>query len=284
MTKPQTNIRSIEKRQSRFQFNAILFGPIKPSSDFDRMPPQRTLKSVRKGEEFFTDISIQNTRRPSQMGVEFSVTACSPAGAEKAGIVYIGLLCDLMSSITRQPIRFLMPNEDLRETHNRGNRFSTHVDRILTWEEWESIIGSLVYIHMQHASYLAASSWYRKGLWGNDALDVACCYFRVIERISFSYCDNDKLPINAEGKPEKTTKNCILQFVTNRRLTQASKDLLQDKEKLKQIIKLRNDVSHGNSPITPELIETASNFISPLEEAAYAFLACIRETINQSEI
>jgi hypothetical protein len=245
--------------------------------------PQRALKGARDDEEFFTEITLRDTRRAGLMGVEFSVTASSPAGAQRAGIVYLGQLCDVMSSITREPVRFLMPGEDSREERMRGDRVSTHVDRILTQEEWNWIIGTLVYLRQSHPRYLAASSWYRKGLCGIDPLEVACCYWRVIERLSFSYCDKAKLPTDGDGKPICSAKNFVRQFASDQGLTEVSHGLLADEKRLKRIVDLRNDVSHGNEPITPTLIEDASELIQPLEEAAFACLAVIRETINQPE-
>jgi hypothetical protein len=244
---------------------------------------QRALKGERDGDEFFTEITLRDTRRSGLMGVEFSVTASSRAGAERAGIVYLGQLCDVMSSMTREPVRFLMPGEDSREERMRGDRVSTHIDRILTHEEWSWIIGTLVYLRQNHPRYLAASSWYRKGLCGIDPLEVVCCHWRVIERLSLSYCDKAKLPTDGEGMPICSSKNCVRQFVSERDLAEVANGLLADEKRLKKIVDLRNDVSHGNEPITPTLIEDASELIRPLEEAAFACLAVIRDTINQPE-
>jgi hypothetical protein len=282
MPQPQTNIRAIETKPGRFELNAILYGPIRPSRELDRMT-QRALKGERGHEEFFTEITLRDTRRSGLMGVEFSVTASSPDGAQRAGIVYLGQLCDVLSSITRQPVRFLMPGEDSREERMRGDRVSTHIDRILTHEEWNWVIGALVFLRQKHPRYLAASSWYRKGLCGIDPLEVACCYWRVIERLSLSYCDKGKLPTDGKGKLVCSAKNCVRQFVTERGLAEVANGLLADEKSLNKIVELRNDVSHGNKPITPALIEDASQLIRPLEEAAYACLAVIRDTINQPE-
>lgn len=282
MPQPQTNIRAIETKPSRFELNAILYGPIRPSRELDRMT-KRALKGARGDEEFFTEITLRDTRRSGLVGVDFSVTASSPDGAQRAGIVYLGQLCDVLSSITRQPVRFLMPGEDSREERMRGDRVSTHIDRILTHEEWNWVIGTLVFLRQKHPRYLAAASWYRKGLCGIDPLEIACCYWRVIERLSLSYCDKGKLPADGEGKPICSAKNCVRQFVMERGLAEVSDGLLADEKRLKKIVELRNDVSHGNEPITPSLIEDASQLIRPLEEAAFSCLAVIRETINQPE-
>jgi len=282
MPQPQTNLRAVETKPGRFELNAILYGPIRPSRELDRMT-QRALKSTSADDEFFTEITLRDARRPGLMGVEFSVTASSPAGAQIAGIVYLGQLCDVLSSMTRVPVRFLMPGEDAREERMRGDRVSTHIDRILTQEEWNWIIGTLVFLRQNHPRYLAAASWYRKGLCGVDPLEVACCYWRVIERLSLSYCDKAKLPADGDGKPICSAKNCVRQFVAERGLTEISGGLLADEKRLKRIIELRNDVSHGNEPITPALIEDASALTQPLEEAAVASLTAIRDTINQPE-
>ena len=53
--------------------------------------------------------------------------------------------------------------------------------------------------------------------------------------------------------------------------------LLLDDALLKRIVDLRNDVSHGNEPITPKLIEEAAEFRDPLEELAFRTLHAIRD-------
>lgn len=282
MPQPQRNIRPVETKPGRFELNAILYGPIRPSLELDRRT-QRALKAAREDEVFFTEITLRDTRRPGLMGVEFSVSASSPRGAQRVGIVYLGQLCDLLSSTTREPVRFLMPGEDSREERMRGDRISTHIDRILTLEEWDWIIGRLVYLRQNHPRYLAASSWYRKGLCGIDPLEIACCFWRVIERLSFSYCDKTKLPVDEKGKKICSAKNCVRQFVSDRGLAEVSHGILANEDRLQKIIDMRNDVSHGNEPITPALIDDASELIQPLEEAAYRCLAAIRKTIKQTE-
>lgn len=272
-------MRTIESNPGRFELNAILYGPIRPSPELDRLT-QRALKSARNEEEYFTEITLRNTNRAGLMGVEFSVTAPSPAGAQRAGIVYLGQLCDVLSSVTREPVRFLMPGEDSREERMRGERVSTHIDRILTRDEWTWVIGSLVHMRQKHPRYLAASSWYRKGLCGIDALEITCCFWRVIERLAYSYCNKTKLPLNDDGKPNANALNCVRQFAVDQGLNEVSNGLLVENKRLKSIYDLRNDVSHGNKPITPELIEDASEFIRPLEEAAYACLNAIRDVMS----
>ena len=229
MPEPETNIRAVQTQPGRFLLSAILYGPIRPSRELDRMT-QRALKGVTDDEEFFTEITLRDTRQAGLMGVEFSITASSPAGAERAGIVYLGQLCDVLSSITREPVRFLMPGEDAREERMRGNRASTHVDRIVTHEEWNWIIGTLVFLRQRHPRYLAAASWYRKGLCGIDPLEIACCYWRVVERLSVSYSNKDELPKDKDGKPICSAKNFLRQFVEERGLTGVSSSLLADEK------------------------------------------------------
>jgi hypothetical protein len=283
MPQLRTNIRAVETKPSRFELNAIIYGPIRPSRELDRMT-QRALKEARGDKEFFTEITLRDTRKPGLMGVDFSVTSSSPASAQIAGIVYLGQLCDVLSSITRQPVRFLMPGEDSREERVRADRVSTHIDRILTHQEWNWVIATLVSLRQSHSIYLAASSWYRKGLCGIDPLEVTCCYWRVIERLAKSYYSKSKLPTDGDGKPICTAKNQVRQFVAEQCLTEVSGGLLADEDWLKKIVNLRNNVSHGNEPITPELIEDASKLIIPLEEAAYSCLSAIRDKIDRPEI
>lgn len=279
MPQPQTTLRAIQTTPSRFELTATLYGPIRPSPEIDRRP-QRALKSAQGDDEFFTEITLLNTRRAGLMEVQFSVTASSPAGAQRAGTVYLGQLCDVLSSITREPVRFLLPHEDARQERSRD---ATHIDRILSDEEWSWIIGTLVNLRQKHPRYLASSSWYRKGLCGIDPLEVVCCYWRVIERLSLSYCEKQRLPKDSEGRPISNTMSCVRQFIADRGL-EASGGLLGEEKRLQKVYKLRNDVSHGNEPITPDWIENAGELIQPLEDAAFACLSAVRAEINHRAI
>ena len=123
------------------------------------------------------------------MRVEYTVTANSPVGAERAGAVYLSQLCDLLSVVTRSPVWFYMRDEDARDERIRMNRQAATIDRILTDSEWSWITGNLVFLRREHPRFLAAASWYRRGLIGKDSLDDFCCFWKVIERLAFSYAD-----------------------------------------------------------------------------------------------
>lgn len=278
----QSSIQTIKEKSNQFILRAYLYASIKPDDNLDTMT-KHALKSMKGKEKFFTEITLRGMRTTGQMTVDFSITASSPASAERAGIVYLGQLSDILSSITREPVRFLMPRENAHEDRRFYNRTSTHIDRVLTLEEWNWIIESLVPLRQKHPRYLAAASWYRKGLCGIDPLEIVCCYWRVVERLSLSYCTKGKLPKDNDGKPICSAKNCVRQFIEERGLTGISNGVLDEDENLKKIVKLRNDISHGNEPITPILIEEASSLVRSLEEVAYECLAVIRDTFNQSE-
>ena len=206
------------------------------------------------------------------MRIEYSVTAISPSSAERAGAVYLSQLCDLLSATIRSPVRFFLPDEDAREERTKTNRKATSLDRVLTEKEWHWIIGSLVFLRREHPRYLAGASWYRKGLIGSDVLDNFCCFWRVIERIAFSYADKSKLDDKDKGK----AKPCVLQLVTELFPDGAVPECLSTDKRIGEIIQLRNDLSHGNVPITGEVIDQASGHLKPLEQAAYEVLERIK--------
>jgi hypothetical protein len=53
-------------------------------------------------------------------------------------------------------------------------------------------------------------------------------------------------------------------------------EILSDGASLKRIKSLRDDLSHGNIPITLEVIDEASRYAMPLEQAAFHVLQEIR--------
>src|SRR6056297_4277830 len=167
---------------SQFTMSVTLFGDIKPSPDLHRRP-QRSLKAHTDGEDYFTDITLHDGRNNGGMRVEYTVTATSPQGAIRAGAVYLSQLCDLLTTVTRTPVWFYMPHEDASDERIRVHRRTATVERILTTPEWFWITGNLVDLRQSKPRFLAAASWYRKGLIGGDVLDDFCCFWRVIERI-----------------------------------------------------------------------------------------------------
>lgn len=257
----------------RFVMTAVLFGPVRPDQNLDRRT-RRALKSHTGGHEFFTDVTLHESHQPGSMRIEYTVTATSPSSAERAGAVYLSQLCDLLSVAIRSPIRFFLPEEDVRDERIRTNRRVTSIDRILTEEEWHWIIGSLVFLRREHPRYLAAASWYRKGLIGNDVLDNFCCFWRVIERVAFTYADKTNIPEKDRGK----VKPCVTQFFAELFPDSDAPESLTSEGRVIEIVQLRNDLSHGNIPITSEVIDQANSHIKPLEEAAHEVLNRIRQT------
>jgi hypothetical protein len=255
-----------------YVMTALLFGPIRPDQNLHRRT-HRAIKSNTAGHDFFTDITLHE-HQPGSMRIECTITATSPISAERAGAVYLSQLCDLLSVTIRAPIRFFMPDEDARDERIRTKGKATSLERVLSEQEWNWIISNLVFLRREHPRYLAAASWYRKGLLGSDVLDNFCCFWRVIERIAFSYADKSKL----EGVDKGNAKPCVIQLATDLFRDGDVPDSLSTDKRIGEIIQLRNDLSHGNVPITPEVIDQASGHLKPLEQAACDVLERIKRT------
>jgi len=144
----------------------------------------------------------------------------------------------------------------------------------LSEEEWHWIIGSLVYLRREHPRYMAAASWYRKGLIGSDVLDNFCCFWRVIERLAFSYADTSKLDEEDRGR----AKPCVAQLVAELFPNDNVPEALYADKRVGEIIQLRNDLSRGNVPVTGDVIDQASGHLKLLEQAAYEILEQIKRT------
>ena len=269
---PDRDLSHVAVGLHQFVMTAVLFGPVRPDQNLHRQT-QRALKSNTAGHDFFTDITLHESHQPGSMRIEYTVTAMSPSSAERAGAVYLSQLCDLLSTTIRSPIRFFLPDENVREERFRTNRKATSLDRVLTENEWHWIIGSLVYLRREHPRYLAAASWYRKGLIGSDVLENFCCFWRVIERIALSYADKSKLDDRDRGR----TKPCVAQLVAELFNDKVPESLSED-IRVGEIIQLRNDLSHGNVPITSEVIDQANGHLKPLEQAAFEVLERIRNS------
>ena len=252
-----------------------VFGPVRPHQELNRQT-QRALKGHSGGRDFFTDITLEDARSSASMRVKYIVTATSPAGAERAGAVYLSQLCDLISAVTRSPVWFYMPDEDSREERIRMHHRASSVDRILTETEWLWITGNLVFLRREHPRFLAAASWYRKGLIGSDSIDDFCCYWRVIERLAYSYADRSNW--TEDEKTKSPVKKCVEQLCADLFDAKAVPEVLGDRGTVSRIIKLRNDLSHGNDPITLELIDETTAYLKKLEHAAFNVLQAVRNT------
>jgi hypothetical protein len=147
---------------------------------------------------------------------------------------------------------------------------------MLTEAEWSWITGSLVFLQRKHPGFLAAGSWYRKGLMGRDSVDDFCCFWKAIERLSEKYADRTNWSDEEKRKPP--IKKCIGQLMSDLFDPTSIPEVLADSTSLSRIKKLRDNVSHGNTPITVELIDEATGYLKPLENAAFTVLHRVRET------
>ena len=105
-------------------------------------------------------------------------------------------------------------------------------------------------------------------------LDNFCCFWRVIERVAFSYADKSKIAEKDRGK----AKPCVTQLVAELFPGDDVPEALSADARIGEIMQLRNDLSHGNIPITGEVIDQASSHLKPLEEAAHEVLELIKRT------
>ncbi|MCC7086902.1 MAG: hypothetical protein IT427_18030 [Pirellulales bacterium] len=253
-----------------------IFGPIRPSSEITQESTIRVRKSHNSGQDFFTDITLRESRGRSGMRVEFGVSGNCQNTAERAGTVYLGHLCDLISAVTRVPIWFYLLNEDAREERMRMNQIVTSLVRDLSQLEWHWITGNLVFLQQEHPRFLAAASWYRKGLLGNDSLDDFCCFWRVIERLASTYADRARLT-------DANLRQHIEQLMADLSGKISIPEILRQPQTVSKLFSMRNNLSHGNEPITPALIEETEAYLKPLEDAAFAVLQGVRETQLECE-
>ena len=259
-------------RTAKYRMRVQIYGAIKLSDEFPRQA-ERVIKGRNESGEFFTDISLVPDRHSDSLVVEYNVHAHTPDSAKRVGTVYLSQLCDLLTACTQVPLQFFIEESQAREERGRNFRQPMQVNRILSHDEWSWVTGSLVALREQHPRYLAAASWYRKGLIGNDVLDDFCCYWRVIERLADSYADKSMWE-KGDGGVRKT----VAQLTKDLFSGENAPALLRDEERVKRVVKLRNDISHGNEPITVDMIENASQELSSLEHAAFSVLEQMRKT------
>ena len=250
---------------------ARLFSPLRLSAELNHQT-QRVIKSNVNEQDYYTNITISDGRLQGGIVVEFLVTAKSPTSSLRVGTVYLSQLCDLLSVLTECPVEFFMNDSDVREVRGREHRQPLKNSRTLTVDEWSWVTGSLVALRRDHPRFLAAASWFRKGLIGEDCLDSFCCFFRVIDRLASTYADKSNW-----GKDDIGLLKAITQLREDLFAGGEVPALLADNDRIKQAKNLRNDISHGNEPITIDMIEYANKELPAIQDAAFCILDCLRK-------
>ena len=275
----------------QFTMKVDVFGPIRPAEELLR-DTQRVIKEHAHGRDFFTPITVLDAIRGGGMRVEYSITERSESDAERASAVYLSRLCDLVSVVTQSPVRFYMPEEDSSEERKKMYHRSATLERTLTKPEWSWITGVLVNLTRDHPQFLAAASWYRKGLIGftdckgrnaavydvvrkGACLDNSYCFWRVIEILAYSYADTSKW--SEDDKSNAPMEKYVDQLAADLFSGDPVPEILSDPATVKKLKGLWEDLSHGNIAINPELIDEATNRLQPLEVAAFSILQRIRE-------
>ena len=237
------------------------------------------LKFASELKEIYTQIMLREApnathARMGYFSVFFNVKSETQHDALDAGTVYVSQLCDLLSFVTRVGTDHEV-DEESRAAQYRRSRYAPTADRILTGKEWQWIIGSLPHLHMKEPRFMAACSWYRRGLGTEEITEKLCCLWRVIERCANTY--SDKTPLG-EDKPK--TKAVIGAFRDQN--FESPPDLLSDDNRWHKAISLRNDISHGNVSLSPKLIEDCSELLSDLEDAAYKSLKVVSASLEKT--
>ncbi len=268
---PEPNdITNYRRKSNQYQMTARLFAPVRLADELNRHT-QRVIKAHVDDRDFFTEITISDNRLQGGLAVEYLVTAKSRDSARRVGTVYLSQLCDLLSVVTECPVQFFVNEFDAREERTRDNRQPMKNARTLSLAEWSWITGSLVALRRDHPRFLAAASWFRKGLIGEDCLDNFCCFFRVIDRLASSYADK-----SGWGKDEGGMLRAITQLRDDLFTGSEVPVLLSDVDRIKAAKTLRNDISHGNEPITIDMIEYANRELPAIQDAAFCILDCLR--------
>ena len=270
MTEPNEST-SYRRSPNQHQITARLFGPLRLAAELNRQT-QRVIKANVNDRDYFTDIRISESRLQGGLVVDYVVTAKSPESALRVGIVYLSQLCDLLSVVTECPVQVFLSDNEAREESGRDHRRPIKNARTLTVDEWSWVTGSLVSLRREHPRVLAAASWFRKGLIGEDYLDNFCCFFRVIDRLASTYADK-----SSWGKDDGGLLKAIIQLRDDLFAGGEVPALLADTERIKQAKNLRNDISHGNEPITIDMIEYANRELPAIQDAAFCILDCLRK-------
>jgi hypothetical protein len=268
---PDQHSNDYQRATSQHEISVRLFGPLRLAQDLNRRT-ERVIKANTGDRDHFTDITLRESRPNEGIVVDYFVLAKSPALTQRVGIVYVTQLCDLLSVVTECPVKFFSKDEDAREERSRTHRQPMQSSRTLTSEEWSWVTGSLVALRRDHPRFLAAASWFRKGLIGGDCLDCFCCFFRVIDRIASSYADKS----NWE-KGDGGLLKAITQLTDDLFDDSNTPELLSDIDRIKTVKELRNDISHGNKPITIDMIDYANEQLPALQDAAFCILDCFRQ-------
>jgi hypothetical protein len=240
----------------------------------------RALKAASDESEIYTQIMLREAPNAQHMrmgyfSVAFTVKAKTQQGALDAGTVYVSQLCDLLSFVTRVGTEHEV-DEESRLAQNRRSRYAPTADRLLAEQEWLWIIGSLPHLHLKESRFMSACSWYRRGIGADEITERLCCLWRVIERCAFSYSDQSDLEQKDKGRTKAVVKAFRDQFF------ESPPELMRDDDRWIKAFDLRNDISHGNEPLSPKLIGCCSELLDDLEDSAHKTLKAVADRISKS--
>lgn len=165
-----------------------IYAPIKLDRGLVRQT-RTALKVIDDDNPIFTNITLREhpNERHFSLGY-FYVALDILADTQKQSLdiaqVYVSQLCDLLSFVTRVGAENLY-SSDSDNTRNVSGRVTNSrseftSNRFLTSEEWDWIIKSLPYLRDHEPRFMAACSWYRRGLSCDNITEKICCFWRVI--------------------------------------------------------------------------------------------------------
>ena len=91
----------------------------------------------------------------------------------------------------------------------------------------------------------------------------------------YSYADKSRW--SADGKANAPVKKYLDQLVADLFRDGSVPEILSDAAAVERVKSLWNGLTHGNIPITLEVIDEAKDQLKPLEDAAFSILQQIRE-------
>ncbi len=238
----------------QWQVELYVYGPIAVKSRVILHEP----KGWNPGDLFYSDIIVRGVL--SGAIIDLTARANTEKLARRAALYYIGQALDVLALDIRLPLFLsLLDRQPVRpDTH--------HVRRIIEKDEWHQAFECARSFDQNHAAFLRALSWYRKGLYTEDPFDKFLAFWNSIENVASKY----HLDGVCEGKGTK----CYI-WECFKQVWGACDEwpvIAGNTAWIDENCEIRNDIAHGAMPVNIRRVETVIEKLETIEEVAYEFL------------
>jgi len=216
-----------------------------------------TDKELNLGNVFRSDISIK--QNPHGIGVSSTVLTVDQDRAYQVALLFIGRMLDVLSIKTNIPL--FVTNNEIRNITEKNS-----AKAVIGEEEFRQCFELSRNLNLQETTLLRALTWYRKGLYTEDAFDKFLAFWNSINVLASRY-----------HTPNERTLLGIINQIWNCFETLWGEDIANweningDDRWINDNNEIRNNIAHGLIPVEVNYVEDVITRLANVQKVAYRF-------------